>query len=131
MHFIHSGRRKAISRSIASSFPHILSQSHSSIFPLYDPAAVDFLVFWKIESQDRSGHIYVPGATLGAGHASLKEIIETAESAKATRSMYAETRREKQELLDSIRQSSWNAEMDPLVVTLPENVVVEHDFSLS
>ncbi|KAG9222665.1 hypothetical protein CCMSSC00406_0004579 [Pleurotus cornucopiae] len=131
MHFIHSGRRKAISRSIASSFPHILSQSHSSIFPLYDPAAVDFLVFWRIDSQDRSGHIYVPGATLGAGHASLKEIIETAESAKATRSMYAETRREKQELLDSIRQSSWNAEMDPLVVTLPENVVIEHDFSSS
>ncbi|KAJ8702429.1 hypothetical protein PTI98_001141 [Pleurotus ostreatus] len=131
MHFIHSGRRKAISRSIASSFPHILSQSHSSIFPLYDPAAVDFLVFWRIDSQDRSGHIYVPGATLGAGHASLKEIIETAESAKATRSMYAETRREKQELLDSIRQSSWNAEMDPLVVTLLENVVVEHDFSSS
>ncbi|KDQ30937.1 hypothetical protein PLEOSDRAFT_1027421, partial [Pleurotus ostreatus PC15] len=125
------GRRKAISRSIASSFPHILSQSHSSIFPLYDPAAVDFLVFWRIDSQDRSGHIYVPGATLGAGHASLKEIIETAESAKATRSMYAETRREKQELLDSIRQSSWNAEMDPLVVTLLENVVVEHDFSSS
>ncbi|KAL4266576.1 ER-golgi trafficking TRAPP I complex 85 kDa subunit-domain-containing protein [Pleurotus pulmonarius] len=131
MHFIHSGRRKAVSRSIASSFPHILSQSHSSIFPLYDPAAVDFLVFWKIESQDRAGHIYVPGATLGAGHASLKEIIETAESAKATRSMYAETRREKQELLDSIRQSSWNAEMDPLVVTLPENVAPEHDFSSS
>lgn len=51
------------------------------------------------------------------------------ENAKVKRSMYAETQREKIEISQSIRESEWNAEMNPLVVTVHEGVV-EHDFSL-
>jgi hypothetical protein len=68
------------------------------------------------------------GITLEAGHASLKDIIDEAENAKVKRSMYAETQRQKMEVLDAIRNSEWNTEMNPTVVTQQE-VPVFHDFS--
>ncbi|KII93831.1 hypothetical protein PLICRDRAFT_36073 [Plicaturopsis crispa FD-325 SS-3] len=128
-HFIHSGRRNYASSSVAHLHPHIPSVSYPTIFPLYNPASVDVVVFWEIPSQRRSGHLLVPGITLGAGHAALKETIEAAENAKVKRSMYAETQREKMEVLESIRNSEWNREMNPIVVTLQDQRPLEHDFS--
>ena len=89
---------------------------------------MDFLVFWEIPSEQRTGFVLLSGVNLGAGHAALQEAVENVESAKVKRSMYAETQREKMEMLQSIRASEWNAEMNPLVVTTQEGVV-EHDFS--
>lgn len=43
--------------------------------------------------------------------------------------MYAETQREKEEILDAIRSSEWNAEMDPIVVSLQQGRVLEHNFA--
>lgn len=128
-HFIFSGRRNAVSRSIAISHPHIPVQSHPSLFPLYNPSSVDVIVFWDIPSQARAGHILVPAVTFGAGHAALKEIIEDAEGAKVKRNMYAETQREKEDILDSIRASDWNAEMNPIVIDQQHGRTVKHDFS--
>lgn len=79
--------------------------------------------------EGRSGHILIPGLTIGASHAPLNELIDAAESAKAKRSMYAETHHERQEILRAVRESEWNAEMDPVVVTLLAPGTVEHDFS--
>ena len=90
---------------------------------------MDFLVFWEIPSEQRTGFILLSGLNLGAGHAALREAIEKVENAKVKRSMYAETQREKTEILQSIRDSEWNAEMNPLVVTIQQDIV-EHDFSL-
>ena len=90
---------------------------------------MDVIVFWDIPSQARSGHILIPGVTFGAGHAALKEIIEDAEGAKVKRNMYAETRREKEDILDSIRASDWNAEMNPIVIDQQHGRTVKHDFS--
>lgn len=104
-------------------------QSHPSIFPLYNPSSVDVIVFWEIPSQARAGHILIPGVTFGAGHAALKEIIEDAEGAKVKRSMYAETQREKEEILDAIRASEWNAEMNPIVIDQQHGRTVKHEFS--
>lgn len=87
------------------------------------------VVFWEISSQQRSGHLLIPGITFGASHAPLKEIIEDAEGAKVKRSMYAETQREKEEILDAIRASEWNAEMNPIFVTLQHGHTVEHKFA--
>lgn len=114
---------------MATSHPHIPDYSYPYIFPLYNPYCVDLVVFWEIPSQHRSGHLLVSGLTLGAGHAALQEIIEEAESAKVKRSMYAETQREKLELLDGVRKSEWNAEMNPIVVTLQDGGRLEHDFA--
>ena len=45
------------------------------------------------------------------------------------RSMYAETERERQDILDAVRTCDWNAEMDPTVVSVREGFTVKHDFS--
>lgn len=123
-----SEKRRITANSIARSHPHIPAITHPQVFPLFNPFAVDFLVFWEIPSEQRTGFILLSGLNPGAGHAALQEAIENVESAKVKRSMYAETQREKTEILQSIRDSEWNVEMNPLVVTIQEGVV-EHDFS--
>ncbi|KAJ7932534.1 ER-golgi trafficking TRAPP I complex 85 kDa subunit-domain-containing protein [Mycena leptocephala] len=127
-HFVCSGRRSLVLRHLANTHPHIPAHSYSSIFPLYNPNSVDFVIFWEIPDLHRYGHIMSSGITLEAGHASLKDIIDEAENAKVKRSMYAETQRQKMEVLDAIRNSEWNTEMNPTVVTQQE-VPVFHDFS--
>ncbi|KZP10535.1 hypothetical protein FIBSPDRAFT_1051266 [Athelia psychrophila] len=126
---LQRGRRNAAARLVANTHPHIPSNTHPSIFPLYNPFSVDLVVFWEIPNEQRSGHLLVPGITFGVGHAALKEIIQDAESAKVKRSMYAETQREKEEILDAIRNSEWNAEMDPTNVSLQQGRVLEHNFA--
>lgn len=114
--------------SVIEHHPYIPSASYSSIFPLYHPNSVDVLVFWEIPSQKRSGHLLVPGVSIGAGHAALMDIMEEAENAKGTRSMYAETRREKVEMLQAIMDSDWNSSMEPIVLTLQYAETAEHNF---
>ncbi|KAF9462100.1 ER-golgi trafficking TRAPP I complex 85 kDa subunit-domain-containing protein [Collybia nuda] len=126
--FINLGKRNTVSRAIAHAHPHIPDESYPLIFPLYNPASVDFVIFWEINAQRKSGHIFVPGVVLGARHAPLRDIIAEAESTKVKRSMYAETRREKLEILDAVRESEWNAETDPVVLSVQETNVVSHDF---
>ncbi|TRM66415.1 ER-golgi trafficking TRAPP I complex 85 kDa subunit-domain-containing protein [Schizophyllum amplum] len=96
-HLVLAGRRKLISQSNATSFPHIPSRTHPYIFPLHNPSSVDAVLFWTMPSQQRSGHILVSGLRMGASHAPLRNIVEAAESAKVKRSMYAETQRERAE----------------------------------
>lgn len=43
--------------------------------------------------------------------------------------MYAETAREKAEIIKGIRNSAWNAEMNPLVLAAEVKDHLEHDFS--
>ncbi|KAG5340621.1 hypothetical protein C0989_001063 [Termitomyces sp. Mn162] len=126
---VSQSKRGVVTRGLAQSHPHIPRESYSRIFPLYHPESVDFIVFWGIPSQQRSGYITVSGLSLGAGHAALGPIIEEAENAKVKRSMYAETQREKEEVLDAIRNSEWNAEMNPAVLVVQEPTVTHHDFS--
>lgn len=128
-HFIHSGRRRVVCRSLAASHPQIPLELHRAIFPLYNPSSVDVLVFWEIPSQGRSGHVLVTGLTLGASHAPLRELIEDMETAKVKRDMYAETRRERLDVLDSVKRSEWNVAMNPLAVIVKDGAIVNHDFT--
>ncbi|KIP12403.1 hypothetical protein PHLGIDRAFT_27246 [Phlebiopsis gigantea 11061_1 CR5-6] len=128
-HFFEHGRRNTTSAALAASYRHIPYKLRQHIFPIFNPASVDFIVFWEIPSQGRHGHCLLTGLTLGATHAPLRELIEEAESAKTKRSMYAETQRERVQLLETIRYSEWNAEMDPLVIASIDGQVVRHDFS--
>ncbi|KAF8913001.1 ER-golgi trafficking TRAPP I complex 85 kDa subunit-domain-containing protein [Gymnopilus junonius] len=127
--FIESGRRKFMLDSMTRLLPHISSSSLPAIFPLYNPFAVDLIVFWEIPSRGVSGHVTVHGTTLGATHGMLDGIIEEVESAKVKRSMYAETRRENMEVLDAIRNSDWNAEMNPVVLSSKDMGTQLHDFT--
>ncbi|KAF9244569.1 ER-golgi trafficking TRAPP I complex 85 kDa subunit-domain-containing protein [Melanogaster broomeanus] len=128
-HLLLSDKRNKVASSIARSHPHIPAATHPQVFPFFNPLAVDFVIFWEIPSEQRTGFTLSSTLNLGAGYAALQEVIEITEGAKVKRSMYAETEREKTEVLRSIRDSEWNAEMNPLVVTIPDNIVVEHDFS--
>ncbi|GBE78241.1 hypothetical protein SCP_0111240 [Sparassis crispa] len=128
-HFIRSCKRSQTAHLVASSHPYVPADSHHLIFPLHNPYSVDILVFWELPAQGRSGHVLISGITLGARHGALKEIVEEADSAKVKRSMYAETRRQRSEILRSIRDSEWNAEMNPVVVTVQDGRRVDHDFS--
>jgi hypothetical protein len=128
-HFIYGGRRNIVSQAVTSSYTHAPVSSHPFIFPLYHPSAVDIVVFWEIPSQQRSGHLLVSNITLGAGHAALRDVIKEVEGGKLKRSIYAETQREKLKLFDTIRNSEWNSEMNPVFVTVQDGVTVLHDFS--
>jgi trafficking protein particle complex subunit 8 len=65
---------------------------------------------------------------MGASHEPLKHILQEAENAKVSRSMYAETHRERQELLQAISQSEWNTETNPVVIIQQCANVVRHSF---
>ena len=128
-HFVHCSRRTYSTQRAATCHPYIPLDSHPRIFPLFDPYALDVILFWELDGDGRYGHMLVPGLTLGARHGYLDRMIDDAESAKVKRSMYAETQRERSEILRAIRGSEWNAEMDPTVVTNEISGTTQHDFS--
>lgn len=66
---------------------------------------------------------------LGALHAALQGDIVAVQQGKAKRSMFAETQRERLEILEAVKASEWNREMDPLVTSVHCAEVVKHDFS--
>ncbi|KIK70846.1 hypothetical protein GYMLUDRAFT_235261 [Collybiopsis luxurians FD-317 M1] len=127
--FIHNGKRHAAVSSIFSSFPHIPAHMYPCIFPLFNPAALDLLICWKISSEHHTGNFLVSGLNLGATHSPLRKILDAAENAKITRTMYAETRREKEEVLQGIRTSEWNLEMNPVHVFVDRICHLDHDFT--
>lgn len=126
-HFVHSERRRLAARATVSAHPLIPSSTHSSIFPLYHPGAVDVLVHWSLPAQGRSGFVLATGVVLGAAHAPLRDALERAENTRPDRNMYAETTRERAQALADVQSSVWNHEMDPVVVMVGDSEV-EHDF---
>ncbi|KAF8273905.1 ER-golgi trafficking TRAPP I complex 85 kDa subunit-domain-containing protein [Lactarius quietus] len=117
MSLLHQGRR------------NIIIRHHPYIFPLYHPHSLDIILFWDVPSDGRSGHIIVSGAILGAEHGGLNAAIQDAEEMKVQRIMYAETQREKSSVLEAIRASEWNAEMNPVSLVIKEPDVIRHSFS--
>lgn len=99
------------------------------------------MVSWLIPSQSpappRKGFTIVSGLSLGIGTGAFKQIIRGAETAIASgsgkggagRNMYAETNREREALLASVRNSVWNREDDPALISVGVKNEIEHDFS--
>jgi len=129
-HFLSSSRRAYVRQTLASEFPSISEDVRHRIFPLYTPHTFDIYIYWEINTFDivRNGCCILRGLCVGAGHESLREVLQKAENGKDN-SMYAETQREKEALLGALQSSEWNLEMDPLVVKVKtRNSIVEHDF---
>ncbi|KXN83896.1 hypothetical protein AN958_00976 [Leucoagaricus sp. SymC.cos] len=124
--FVHGARRNYVSRLTANTHTHIPSSTHPYIFPLYNPASFDIILFWE---KPRSGHVTIHGLTLGATHAPLQSVIEEVANAKGRRSMYAETVKENMEMLEAIKSCEWNMEMNPLNVSVQGTDGVVHDFT--
>jgi hypothetical protein len=129
MSLLQQGRRNIIIRQLATQHPYIAPDIHPHIFPLYHPHSLDIILFWEVPSDGRSGHILVSGAILGAEHGALNAAIQETEEMKVKRSMYAETQRERSSVLEALRASEWNAEMNPVSLVITEPGVVRHNFS--
>jgi trafficking protein particle complex subunit 8 len=128
-HFIHSGKRNIVHSFLTTTHPSIPASSYPYLFPLYNPSSLDAIFFWEIDSQRRSGHVLVSGLKPGVGHSDLQSIIDEVENAKVKRSLFAQTGREKVEILEAIKNSEWNVNGDPIAVSLHDCAVVRHDFS--
>jgi trafficking protein particle complex subunit 8 len=129
MSLLHQGRRNIIARELMTRHPHIALNLHPYIFPLYHPHSLDVLLFWDIPSNGRSGHVLISGATIGAEHGTLHNVIREAQETKVKRSIYAETQMERASILEAIRTSEWNAEMNPVLLTTIKPDVIHHNFS--
>jgi trafficking protein particle complex subunit 8 len=129
MSLLHQGRRNLAARELVIRHPFITPALHPYIFPLYHPHSLDVLIFWDIPSSERSGHVLISGVNVGAEHGALNAVIQEARELKVNRSMYAETDRERSSILEAIRASEWNAEMNPVSLTTIEPGVIDHDFS--
>ncbi|THV07645.1 hypothetical protein K435DRAFT_825459 [Dendrothele bispora CBS 962.96] len=128
--FVYRQRRHSAVDSIVASQPHIPVRSYPHIFPLFNPSCLDLLISWRISSRPhRTGRIFTSALNLGAGHAWLRGVLEEAETGKIKRSMYAETQRERMEVIEAIRASEWNTEMNPLTITIYVEDNLTHDFS--
>ncbi|KLO17070.1 hypothetical protein SCHPADRAFT_959188 [Schizopora paradoxa] len=122
-------RRNHVLEYLRTMYPLIPTFAYPNIFPLFHPNSADVLISWSIPSSDRTGHILLSGLKLGAEHAALQDTIDTVRDAKKKRIAFAETHQDREDMLTSIEESEWNAEMSPLVLrtTCPQNV--DHDFT--
>ena len=59
----------------------------------------------------------------------VEDVIREVEQGKAKRSMFAETEREREDILNGIRECEWNFEMNPLVASVRSEEIISHDFS--
>jgi len=123
------GRRYHVLQYLRMTYPLIPSSAYPQIFPLFHPLAADLLVSWCIPSSDRSGHILLSGLKLGAEHAVLQDTIQSVQDAKKKRIAFAETHQDREEMLVSVQDSEWNAEMSPLVLSATCAQSVDHDFT--
>ena len=129
MSLLYQRRRTLTAHELVVRHPYIDPALHPYIFPLYHPRSLDVLIFWDIPSSERSGHVLISGVNVGAEHGALNAVIQEAQELKVKRSIYAETQREKSSVLEAIRTSEWNAEMNPVSLITIEPGVIDHDFS--
>lgn len=122
----HSHQR---TRTLSSDFPTIPSHLLRSLFPLFSPSSSIVLIEFTSESLDLNGSHFLPLPSLGASRNYLREILTTAETKAG--GLYAESQKERTNLIESLRKSELGFEMDPSEVFLQieETVVREHEFS--
>lgn len=128
-HFILSTRRKNHIQALTEAFPIVPRRVLQNLFPLYGPNTLDLVLLWKSPTSSRYGILLKSNIQVGVGHGLLEPVLERVAQSKG-KSMYAETMRENELLLQHFRECEWNRETDPLVVVArPFKAVVEHDFA--
>lgn len=88
---------------------------------------VDFIIHWEMPLHERFGYIVISGLRLGAEHALLNDVLHRERQVK--RSMYAETEKERSDVLDSIERSEWNGDSSPIYVDIRHEEYATHDFT--
>jgi hypothetical protein len=127
-HFLLKSRKRHYFRQLSSVFPTVPKNILQHLFPLYTPHSIDVSLFWHIPNTDRQGIIVSYDLQVGAGHGILQEVLEKAGQSKA-KSIYAETKREHELLLQHFAECEWNRETDPVVLhAKAEKILVNHEF---
>ncbi|KIO33692.1 hypothetical protein M407DRAFT_231895, partial [Tulasnella calospora MUT 4182] len=134
---VQATRRQRLQQSLSTQFPLIPQSDRPHIFPLFTPSDLELVICWSTTTEHpRTGFSVVSGLSLGSGASNLKDVVLRAElgldsagKIKKTRSMYAETTREREALVSSIRNSTWNHDEDPLIVEVTAAERSEHDFT--
>lgn len=110
---------------LQQSFPTIPLATLFKLFPLLDPLDLDFAVSWTIEDGDtlRSGVSVLHGVRLGPEFSLVEGIRRDIDAAiasggKTTRTMYEETGRLRQVLMDSVLEGVLSRENDPVEVVV-------------
>ncbi|PVF97590.1 hypothetical protein CPB86DRAFT_785718 [Serendipita vermifera] len=128
-HFLLTSRRRHYLKQLLTTFPTVPKSILQLLFPLYTPHSIDVTLFWHLPHSDRQGIVISCDLQVGAGHGMLQEVLERAGHSKA-KSIYAETKREHELLLQHFTECEWNRETDPVVVhAKAENILVDHDFA--
>ncbi|KAG8936905.1 hypothetical protein FRC02_009995 [Tulasnella sp. 418] len=128
-HLLQSTRQQRLNLALQQQFPFMPPDDFRAIFPLYNAHDLDVILVWNIPSSDRRGFMLLSGLTIGPRHSILDKLIQQAGSVKKTRSMYAETAREKEVILGSVKECGWNKNDDPIVVNARTSGKVSHDFA--
>lgn len=141
-----ASRRAHRLRFAAAFFPALATHLVPRVLPLFDPLDLDIDVAWTIRSpttapdssastltqQTRRGHASVHGLT-PAPRFSLVESLRSEEDTPAKRTMYEETGRLRQVMLDSVLDGVYASEQDPIVVRArvpgAKSGRVTHDFA--
>lgn len=123
-------------QSLSTQFPLIPSAQYPFIFPLYTSSDFELAISWEVPSTPpRNGFTVVSGLMIGYSGGSFNDLIlevelgASLEGSKKVRNMYAETTREREVLISSVRHSLWNQDEDPLAVHLELVNRLTHDFT--
>ncbi|WRT65667.1 uncharacterized protein IL334_002612 [Kwoniella shivajii] len=128
-----AARRSHRLQQLTSSFPTISSISLAKLFPLIEPLDLDLVIKYSIS--DRQGQIFIHSLHPSPAFSLVEEIRKTiniaiASGNKSTRTMYEETSRLRQVLMDSVLDGVLAKEDDPVQVRIRvgERGKVKHDF---
>ncbi|OCF34119.1 hypothetical protein I316_04067 [Kwoniella heveanensis BCC8398] len=140
-----SSRRLHRLAQLHSAFPTIHSRSLGTLFQLVEPLDLDILISYSVlsesasnsESEDRRQgtlalHSIRPSPSFSLVDGLKKEVdLAIASGSKSVRTMYEETSRLRQVLMDSVLEGTLSVEEDPVVVALKaaQRGRVVHDFS--
>ena len=116
--YIASRQRHRLT-SLQAAFPTIPPSSFSRVFPLLDPLDVDIKIHWSSPHSSRRGVVHLHGIRVAPEFSIVeplrKQVAEAiARGDKATRTMYEETGRIRQQLIASVLDGVYAREDDPV-----------------
>jgi hypothetical protein len=127
--FLLAARREYRLASLSSEFPSLAlsnAETIQKIFPLYEPRELDVVAHWRIvgddgSQPDRHGQAFVFGLGLGPLHDYLHPLFAVSQDpalvrSQPSRTMYAETEREKAAIWSDLRKSRLHVDEDPVML---------------
>ena len=144
IHGLVAARQNYRQTQLATSFPTLAQNVTSRLFPLWEPCELDFVIRYTVSTPSQSGrpvrrgHVFAHSVELAPPTSLVEDVRREVESAlasgsKQTRTMYEETSRQRQLLMDSVLSGPFSVEVDPLSLRLHVNGstrgVSSHDFS--